>query len=254
MERTAQRVLKQALEEQMEKEAAGVPSTKEIQQIHKFSDSFLKYMRRLIRQESEKGKKEKRIFIYRRLAAACAIGILVIFAGNLCVNELFRAGSSAPADTAMDQAESTESAVWEESPQEDIETSGNVEDSGAAGNVSGYMPFEDISIQDITSVQVSLPKTEQEDKQQAEFGDDAIRYADQEWKQKLAQLLCQVVLYEEIPLDFQDEAQVTYQIEKTDGTEVVVSVYPSAMIVDGVGYQADEDICGQLILLVQEKQ
>ena len=113
MKDTAEHILKQALGEQMEKEAMQVPKDDEIKTQHSLSHGFLKTMSDMADEEEkvismEKTKKSRKYWRhFMRVAAACLV-LVVAFGAGAAVMDSVRMGSSKAA--IMDASGEAESA------------------------------------------------------------------------------------------------------------------------------------------------
>ena len=129
MKDTAEHILKQALEEQMEKEASQVPAEEEIRSQHSFSSGFLKNMADMVDKEEkvidmEKTKKNR--WHWRRfmkVAAAC-LALVIAFGAGATVMDSMRMGSSKSAMLdAAGEAESAQVAgAYDDSVGEEYDT------------------------------------------------------------------------------------------------------------------------------------
>lgn len=282
MDQSAQKVLQRALREQMEKEAGQVPPVEKIQAMHRFSQAFLKNMERLTakaredekrqiqeRQEQKKGKiqfftekntgvhtsgKTRRLCPagYARIAVLCACCVLVVGLGWRALR-LSGSGSFESASGGMDSGSKV-------TPQESTAETADIGEGGA-----GWMPLESLDAEEIAQVKANawqsktdfLPEeavSEIETEQQAAGEDKQFYENEKDRVQKLAAMLKELMVYEEIPVDSLPETQAEYRIQKADGTELSISVYEAAVLIDGTAYRAEEEDCEQLILFSEEFQ
>lgn len=123
MTEKAEHILKQVLEEQMEKEAARVPDDNSIREKHTFSANFLQNMSRMTEEERKvavmKKKKETTLHWrgFMKVAAAC-LALVLAFGAGATVTDSLRMGSSEKATMQMADetagAESAETEIAEE--------------------------------------------------------------------------------------------------------------------------------------------
>lgn len=143
MTEKAEHILKQALGEQMEKEAMQVPKEDDIRQQHSFSSGFLKSMADMVDKEDRvihmKETKKKRWHWRRfmKVVAVCLVLVLVFGAGA-AVSDSLRMGSSKAA--MMDATGEMESAqmdsAYGESAEEDYSTETAAASDGASAGVA----------------------------------------------------------------------------------------------------------------------
>lgn len=136
-------ILKQALEEQMEKEARLVPEEAKIREQHSFSSGFVKNMAAMVDEEekvTDMKKKKAAKSCWRRcmkVVAACLVLVLVFGAGA-AVSDSLRMGSSKAA--MMDATGEMESAqmdsAYGESAEEDYSTETAAASDGASAGVA----------------------------------------------------------------------------------------------------------------------
>lgn len=256
MGQTAQEILREALLNQMEKEASGVPSTEQIRRMHRFSDRFLKYMEQLIKREEEKQKKKRVPFAGQknligkksvmRIAAACIVCVIAISSGWWGLHA-FLGGSGSKDSTnsaGMAQMESTEM-----SPEEAFEES---EESGAGayGDLSEMW----ITADDISRVEVTGDIIEHEqDRNSNDLEAARSLYANEKQTQKLVTILNGMTLKEVVSAEDADDLPLAeFSVTKTDESVMNISVYDSKIVIDGVRYEAGQEICEQLRILAED--
>ena len=129
MTEKAKHILKQALEEQMEKEAMQVPEEEKIREQHTFSYGFVKSMAAMMDEEEKamamKKKNTTKGFWRRcmKVAAAC-LALVLVFGAGVAVSDSLRMGSSKAAmmDTAGEMESAQMDSAYEESAEEDYGT------------------------------------------------------------------------------------------------------------------------------------
>lgn len=143
MTEKADHILKEALKEQMEKEAMRVPEKAKIREQHTFSSGFVKNMAAMANEEDKvmdmKKKKTAKSYWRRcmKVVAACLVLVLVFGAGA-AVSDSLRMGSSKAA--MMDATGEMESAqmdsAYGESAEEDYSTETAAASDGASAGVA----------------------------------------------------------------------------------------------------------------------
>lgn len=132
MTEKAEHILKQALEAQMEKEAARVPEDDLIQKQHTFSAKFLQNMKQLTDEEkkvADMTKKKEAKWHWKhfmKVAAAC-LALVIAFGAGAAVTDSLRMGSSK--ETSMQMA--ADAAGAEVAPEESADAEYATADYGA---------------------------------------------------------------------------------------------------------------------------
>lgn len=291
MGQTAQEILREALLNQMEKEASEVPSTEQIRQMHKFSDRFLKYMEQLKEQEEEKQKKKRVPFSgwknfagkkpVMRIAAACIVCVIAVGSGWWGLRTFFSGdgGSTAnmqAADTAQSQSAETmpEEAMddsgesgagaydnsgesgtgaYDNSGESGTDTYGDLGESGvdAYGDSSGMrITAEEISMVEVTGNVNERDNAQDKNSSYLEIARDL--YANKEQTQELVTILNSAALVNSGSVEDADDLPLAeFLITKTDESVLNISVYDSKIVIDGVRYEAEAEICEQLRALAE---
>ena len=142
MTEKAKHILKQALEEQMEKEAMQIPAEEKIRKQHTFSSGFVKNMAAMVDEEEKvmtmKKKNTTKVFWRRfmKVAAAC-LALMLVFGAGVAVSDSLRMGSSKAA--MMDTAGETESAQMDSAYEESAEEEYGTETAAASEGASAGM-------------------------------------------------------------------------------------------------------------------
>lgn len=161
MTEKAGHILKQALEEQMEKEAMQVPKEDEIRAQHSFSSGFLKAMADMV---DKKGKvidmKEtrKKRWHWRRfmkVVAAC-LALVLAFGAGAAVMDSWRMGSSKAA--MMDMAGEAESAQMDGAYKESAEEGYGMETAAAADEASAGAALENKAADELSDTETTQQK------------------------------------------------------------------------------------------------
>lgn len=167
MTEKAEHILKQALEEQMEKEAARVPEDDLIQKQHTFSTKFLQNMKQLTDEEKKVADMTKKKEIkwhwkhFMKVAAAC-LALVIAFGAGAAVTDSLRMGSSK--ETSMQMAE--DAAGTEEAAAESADAAYDTADYGAgtegkstAGETNKAAVVSDAAGEDAAADAVAEEKT-----------------------------------------------------------------------------------------------
>ncbi len=263
MDHTAQEILREALLSQMEKEASEVPPTEQILRIHKFSDHFLKYMEQLKRQGE---KKQKKVCIpssgwknsvgkksVMRFAAACIVCVIVVGSGWWGLQTFFGGGQKSADNTSAADASYMENG---QIPTE--EESGQIPTEEASGETEAYenAPEMWITADDISAVEVIGSITETAPNKSSSNSEAAREsYANEEQTQELVMLLNRMTLEEVVSADETDDLPLAeFLVTKADKSVMNISVYDEKILIDGVKYEAEQEICEQLMILAEDIQ
>ena len=161
MTEKAGHILKQALEEQMEKEAMQVPKEDEIRAQHSFSSGFLKAMADMVDKKEKvidmKETKKKRWHWRRfmKVVAAC-LALVLAFGAGAAVMDSWRMGSSKAA--MMDMAGEAESAQMDGAYEESAEEGYGTETAAAADGASAGAALENKAADELSDTETTQQK------------------------------------------------------------------------------------------------
>ena len=161
MTEKAGHILKQALEEQMEKEAMQVPKEDEIRAQHSFSSGFLKAMADMVDKKEKvidmKETKKKRWHWRRfmKVVAAC-LALVLAFGAGAVVMDSWRMGSSKAA--GMDMAGEAESAQMDGAYEENAGTEYETETATAADGASAGAALENKAADELSDTETTQQK------------------------------------------------------------------------------------------------
>lgn len=273
MNRAAQGIIKNALAEQMEKEAAMVPSDERIQEVHRFSKKFLKNMERLKQNILDSGKqntkknvrqngravrgKEQDVSIWKRkekisekrrmyisiaaLCVCCLIAVGVTWRGRMISDKAADNGGTGMENSMATEAQDTAAA------ESSAESPGSEEEAG-------WMPFIELTSEEIAKVEVTISDEESAKKDtHTEAQEKLAEDTEAQWEE-LTDILNSMTVYEEIGADALQEMRAEYHIQRMDGTDIMISVYDDAVVINSDGYMTDEETCRRLILLAEKMQ
>lgn len=161
MTEKAGHILKQALEEQMEKEAVQVPKEDEIRAQHSFSSGFLKTMADMVDKKEKvidmKETKKKRWHWRRfmKVVAAC-LALVLAFGAGAAVMDSWRMGSSKAA--MMDMAGEAESAQMDGAYEKSAEEGYGTETAAAADGASAGAALENKAADELSDTETTQQK------------------------------------------------------------------------------------------------
>ena len=161
MTEKAGHILKQALEEQMEKEAMQVPKEDEIRAQHSFSSGFLKAMADMVDKKEKvidmKETKKKRWHWRRfmKVVAAC-LALVLAFGAGAAVMDSWRMGSSKAA--MMDMAGEAESAQMDGAYEKNAGTEYETETATAADGASAGAALENKAADELSDTETTQQK------------------------------------------------------------------------------------------------
>lgn len=161
MTEKAGHILKQALEEQMEKEAMQVPKEDEIRAQHSFSSGFLKAMADMVDKKEKvidmKETKKKRWHWRRfmKVVAAC-LALVLAFGAGAVVMDSWRMGSSKAA--RMDMAGEAESAQMDGAYEKNAGTEYETETATAADGASAGVALENKAADELSDTETTQQK------------------------------------------------------------------------------------------------
>ena len=161
MTEKAGHILKQALEEQMEKEAMQVPKEDEIRAQHSFSSGFLKAMADMVDKKEKvidmKETKKKRWHWRRfmKVVAAC-LALVLAFGAGAAVMDSWRMGSSKAA--MMDMAGEAESAQMDGAYEKSAEEGYGTETAAAADGASAGAALENKAADELSDTETTQQK------------------------------------------------------------------------------------------------
>lgn len=161
MTEKAGHILKQALEEQMEKEAMQVPKEDEIRAQHSFSSGFLKAMADMVDKKEkvidmkETRKKRWHWRRFMKVVAAC-LALVLAFGAGAAVMDSWRMGSSKAA--MMDMAGEAESAQMDGAYEESAEEGYGTETAAAADEASAGAALENKAADELSDTETTQQK------------------------------------------------------------------------------------------------
>ena len=161
MTEKAGHILKQALEEQMEKEAMQVPKEDEIRAQHSFSSGFLKTMADIVDKKEKvidmKETKKKRWHWRRfmKVVAAC-LALVLAFGAGAAVMDSWRMGSSKAA--MIDMAGEAESAQMDGAYEKNAGTEYETETATAADGASAGAVLENKAADELSDTETTQQK------------------------------------------------------------------------------------------------